>query len=88
MVETLRVNAVKKLAANQKFKACGIASNRMKFVDKNSRLQNEKIETGLQISGESLREKIKEKFGFHEDDIKLICHGKLIANGKSLFVND
>lgn len=81
VIEKLRVNALTKLAANQKFKVCGVATIRLKFVDKDRGLDSGKIETGLHVNVQTLREKIKEVFGL-EEDIKLICHGKLIANGK------
>ena len=84
-LENLRGNAVMKLAANRKFKASGVATIRLKLIGKSSgNTRMSKLETGLHINGETLRTKIMEEFdlqGSH-DDIRLICHGKLISNGK------
>ena len=80
VIEILRENAVTKLTSNRKFKACGVATIKLKFADKTTGFRNEVIETGLHVNGSHLKEKIKVKLG-QEDDIKLISHGRIVADG-------
>ena len=83
-LEILRENAVKKLVANKKFKASGIATVKLKLIGKPSGSAHvTKLETGLHVDGKTFRMKIMEVLDLKAslDDVRLICHGKLISNG-------
>lgn len=84
----MREHAARKLAANRKFKASGVATIKVKLIGKSSGSTNvSKVETGLHVCGETFRKKVMEEFGLQEndDDVRLISHGKLISNGNSVY---
>ncbi|XP_028403320.1 NEDD8 ultimate buster 1-like [Dendronephthya gigantea] len=86
-LENLRENAVRKLAANRKFKASGVATIKLKLIGKSSgSTRDSTLETGLNVDRQTLYRKVSEKFGLPENhgDVRLICNGKLLADGMSL----
>ena len=90
-LENLRENAVRKLAANRKFKASGVATIKVKLIGKSSGIAHtgmSKLETGLHVDGETFRKKVIGEFGLQgsHEDIRLISHGKLISHGNSVIL--
>lgn len=87
MMDILRRNAVKKLAARGKFKEKGIATLKLRVCAPNRESlvsRPESVEISLQQTGLELRNLVSDLCGVSCDRIKLIISGQLVHDDKDL----
>lgn len=86
MMEVLRMNAVRKLAARGKFYEKGIATLKLRVcANCESQVSRpESVEISLQQTGCELKERVAELCGVSSDRIKLIISGQLVQDENSL----
>ncbi|XP_076088637.1 NEDD8 ultimate buster 1-like [Mytilus galloprovincialis] len=86
--ESLRVHAIQKLQERNKFQESGLATIKVKISGQKSKEETKHSLTSVEISldskGQDFRKMISDRIGIPQDQLKIICQGKVVGNDTTL----
>ncbi|CAC5368288.1 unnamed protein product [Mytilus coruscus] len=88
ILELLRVHAIQKLQERNKFQESGLATIKVKISGQKSKEDKvpglTSVEISLDSKGQDFRKTISDRIGIPQDQLKIICQGKVVGNETTL----
>lgn len=88
ILESLRQHAIQKLQERNRFQESGLATIKVKISGQKTKDESRpgviSVETSLDNTGQAFRQMIAEKVAALPEQLKIICHGKVIVNEATL----